>query len=457
MQVVGRIINSTTTKAHAEVTDKVKIGDAVLVQNNGERVIARAVSLTNSPAQGFIAVLEFDKPLARPPRLFSQIYLQKATVKVPTKVSLRLGCDGEGGPVWTRINSLFSHLLIGGLSFEGKTNLGLVLAEELSERQVPTLIIDSQGEFLGLASVQKESVVIYDDKIDALTVLKALAMRKCAIVNLLGLSNGEKAEAVAGLLKEIRAAKETDYQRSNNHMYPPIVIIIDEVEIYAPMGKRFRTEETVKGSRAVISDLVKRMGKFGLGLVLIAQRLPALDPDTRSTGSCAFFRLTDAGSLGIAKNLTHISDADVKSIRNLTRGQCIIAGKAVPYRVVAMIKKAKSPRTKSLDFEEELGLDETEREEIEIETEVKFPLSQLRALQSKESRGKLDELAQELDVRPEKLLSELETLLQKGGDIFGPKRLELYEVDNSLYARVWQGKKCTYSSTLFIVLTKAIG
>jgi len=54
-----------------------------------------------------------------------------------------------------------------------------------------------------------------------------------------------------------------------------------------------------------------------------------------------------------------------------------------------------------------------------------------------------------LNIKVESLIEDLPELIEKGGGQFGPKRLELIERNNEIYAKVWIGEKCTFSASIF--------
>lgn len=433
---VGRITRASATRAEAEVTDEVHIGDTLQFQNNGGYTTGRVIDIATTRGQGRIANLEFEKPLREVPRIFTP--LMRLPTRIPINVSLHLGQEGNGRNVWIRINALFGGLLIGGLTQFGKTHLGLVIAEELIEKQVPLFIIDSQGELTGLTATYPDKVQVYDEKASVAQLLRGLEKRKAAIVNLIGLSNQDKAEAVGKLLEDLKVEKERDYTHGSP-TYPPIIVLIDEAEIYAP-GHLFRAPW--HPCRAVLQDMIKRMGKFGIGTILIAQRLPMLDPDSRSQcGSSAFFRLTDAGSLGIAKLMSYVTDHDVNLIRHLARGQCLLVGKAVPYSIVAHVKAVKSPRTKSLDFEKQLGLSDA----TTIDEEDDLAVSEARP---SETQRTVKKLAEVLGVDANELTEAMPEIQAAGSRAFGDKRLEVREQHGEVFASVWTGTKCQVSVSL---------
>jgi hypothetical protein len=435
---VGRIVRATDTKAEAEIISSVHIGDVLQFPNGAGYATGRIINITTTRGQGLIANLEFEKPLREVPRLFTP--LTRLPNRIPVKVSLHIGEEANGRNVWIRINALFSGLLVGGLIQEGKTHLALVIGEELIERQVPVLIIDSQGEFLGLSDTFSDHVHVCDGshRIRAAQVLRDLKKRKTVIVNLLGLSNVDKGNVATKILNDLKLEKEADYKRGPVPTYPPVIVLIDEAEIYAPSHMH---RAVAPQCRFAIMDIVKRMGKFGIGTILITQRLPMLDPDSRSQcGSSAFFRLTDAGSLGIAKLMSYVTAHDVELIRNLSRGQCLLAGKIVSHSIITHVKPAKSPRTKSLDFEKQLGLS---AEEVIVEDPVEEPTS--NAIAAGIAGRTIRALAEKLGVSADVLSDAMPEVLVKGSRSFGARRLELREKDGSIFASVWIGASCQCS------------
>lgn len=246
----------------------------------------------------------------------------------------------------------------------GKTHWCLVLLEEAIMRNMPALIIDSHGEFVNLAKKtdkwkHTENVVVVED-IRIEDLIPYLQQHRTVIYNLLGLPKVSKANRVAEILSLLKEEKEKDYAQAENQeallQIPPVLIVIDEAEIYAPnKTSKWGVRSDALG---VVTDLAKEGAKFGMGLIVVPQRLTMLDIDVRSQcNSAAIFRNTDLGSKTAISKLDYITNQDLKNMSGYFKGTCLMAGSFVRRVKTVYVRDLLSEKVKKIDFAEMLGIE----------------------------------------------------------------------------------------------------
>lgn len=257
-----------------------------------------------------------------------------------------MGLDTWGRTVSFRLNAMFKNVLVAGKTQSGKTHLAIVMAEELIRLRVPHLILDSEDECLGLQEKFPGHVVLGKAFPD---ITEALQKRKTVIVPLMGRSVVDKADLVNIIITKLKKEKERSYRR-NPTLYPPILVTLDEAEVYAP-GNHVSVPSAP--CRRTIEDLVKRGVKFGLGTVLLSQRPKMLDLDVRSQcNSGVFFLLDDDSSLNTIRTLGYVTRFDTDTIVRLQQGESFTTGQIVPGPVRFKVRDITVKRTKNVDFED---------------------------------------------------------------------------------------------------------
>ncbi len=217
--VIGRVTKGTARSGEAEFIPGVRINDLIFYRDgNGDQVVCRVTRIQSavfSSANGHYTSL---KPNAFVPPEFTQLYKWKP---LPKKGAfIYLGVDGNGNQIHARVNDVFHNTLIAGKHGQGKTQLCISIAEQLITRRVPLLIVDTQDEFTEL----KSPYVQIFNTVDG--IIGWLKERGTAILSLGGLSNEERNEIVAGLLAELKSAKELDYKKKT-FKFPPTIVMID--------------------------------------------------------------------------------------------------------------------------------------------------------------------------------------------------------------------------------------
>jgi predicted RNA-binding Zn-ribbon protein involved in translation (DUF1610 family) len=351
--LAGRVIRAACEGGVAELSVGIGKGDLLYYLSGDEKVIVRITRVETWPYRGPQGHFIIVKPNGQSPPVFTELYHLVPEAK--EGVFLRVGKDAKGAGVDIRLNSVFKNVLIGGKTQQGKTQLSISLAEQLLEKHVPHLIFDTQGEFTNLRC-GNDLVTITRAPDETLAALK---QRQTVIVDLLGLADSEKAQALTDVLERLKQEKERDYRKTRKtgkHEYPPIICTVDEVEVYA-VARSYKSSEEQRTAGQLLATFAKRMVKFGVGLLPVVQQVVRLADDVRSQCNTAIlFHMDNPQDLSSIRSLRYVTSAEVNLVRGLGRGEFLIVGDSVDIPTVARTLSIKTQRTKPTDFEELLEL-----------------------------------------------------------------------------------------------------
>jgi energy-coupling factor transporter ATP-binding protein EcfA2 len=165
-----------------------------------------------------------------------------------------------------------SHLLVQGASGSGKSYLMRVMAELLCEH-VQVIIIDPEGEYKTLRKKFPFVLVGEGGETPAAVDTAELLARRLievgcsAVCDIYALEQQDQEEWVKTFLHAIiRLPKE---------LWRPLVIIIDEAQLFAPeKGEAYSKDQTQCGR--VLHDFSSRCRKHGIGLICATQRITKL-------------------------------------------------------------------------------------------------------------------------------------------------------------------------------------
>lgn len=340
----------------------------ISVDRKNRRYIGKIERLESFKYKGLTGYIYWLDYVERPFASMTPVYIAEEEFEVG---HINFGKDMRGIDVKLKVNPLFEHVLVGGMTTAGKTHSLIIFLEELGALEVPCLVIDAQGEMVNLPVIDKNRYIVVEDlKIDNL--ISYMQQKKIIIYNLLGCTKREKISRVSVILSELMLAKERDYQQAQESplllTIPPILTIIDEADLFAP-NLRTGGEAGRDGVGPVI-DLLERGAKFGLGTIVATQRMTRLDIDVRSQcNSAIIFRLIDAGSIQAVHTIDFIPREEVERIKAFEQGQCLIAGHLVSRARRVYTRDIVTPRAKSRDFEAMLGIETPEKPEFSTRLE----------------------------------------------------------------------------------------
>ena len=352
--LVGRVTSVSGLSGRAEFTPKVKVGDFIYYLTESDaKIVCQVTSLATSPFKGLNGYFKILDVSGDTPRAWTELYLLQKRLDVGY---IDIGETPKSLKVKLRVNPFFRHVLVAGITQKGKTHLQIAVQEEFLRHQVPSLVVDSQGEFVHLNKFSKNAVVVEDIRFE--DMLGHLKQRKTVIYNLQGLSYPVKAKRTYEVLIQLMEAKEQDYKQAEDDIrlleIPPLIVDVDEAEIYAP---ELYTSILDPQCKEALVDIAKRGSKYGIGLIVASQRPPQLNVDVRSQcNSAIMFHINDMGSRKVLGILPYITRFELNRVKNLLRGQCLITGELVEHPILVYVRDIKTRRAKKTNFEDMLGL-----------------------------------------------------------------------------------------------------
>jgi len=364
----GRVISIVGRKGKAEFVLSIKAGDCLYYKVGEEKVLCQVTAVNSQPVSGANGTFDILNSVARIPRIWDNLFPYRNGLGG----HVYIGETDHDTPANLRINPFFKHVLLAGKTGKGKTHLQIVIHEEFLKLGIPSIVMDPQGEFIHLNQFSDNAFVVEEMRFEDL--LSHMQQKHTVVFNLQGLSYTAKAFKCYEVLSELKAAKEQDYEQAQGDKkalrYPPIIVDIDETEIFAPSRT---TKASSKDCQDCLIDCAKRASKIGFGLIMNSQRLPGLHFDVRSQcNTVIMFQVTDAGSKSVLAQFPFVTPLDLNRVKDLGTGQCIITGEMTTHPIVINVRDIQTQRAKDLDFEGMLGIkplpvyEETETETLMI-------------------------------------------------------------------------------------------
>lgn len=366
-KVIGRISKLNGSTGEAEFTQYAREGDYLYYNTEKGRVTVQLTTLRARPIKGYYGSFRIMESGAMLPKLWDFLYM----IEQESPGYINIGETAKGEPYKVGVNPFFMHLLAGGMNRRGKTHLLIILWEEFVKNNIPAIAVDTQGELVNIAGAHVAEDIRFED------LLGILRQKKVFVYNLQGLSYKAKAERCNELLSQLFEAKERDYKRAEGDIklleIPPVIVGIDEAEVYAPTSNKQCNSIECRNS---IINIAKRGGKIGIGLIPCSQRLPGLHYDVRSQcHSVAVFQIVDAGSHTVLAKYPYISKHEIQQIRNLKKGQCLMVGEISVPPTVVYTRDIHTKRAKDLNFEKLLGISKEATKSQPTPTEIPKELS----------------------------------------------------------------------------------
>jgi hypothetical protein len=253
------------------------------------------------------------------------------TVK-PVKVRLGKGADLD------LLKMIDGRVLIVGSSGSGKSYLVRIIVEQTVE-QIPTIILDREGEFATLR--EKYDVVLIGEggEADASVATAARLARMLvelgvsAVINLYDLSKADKKKFVRLFLEAL-----LNLPRS---LWRPMVVIVDEAhEFCAEAGRDCESRESV----VRLMDSGRKRGIMGM---LCTQRYSKLSKDAAAEANNVFIgRITLDNDLRRASDTLGFSGkTEWPTLRTLADGEWFAFGPALEQRGVVRFQGNESKTT----------------------------------------------------------------------------------------------------------------
>ena len=182
-------------------------------------------------------------------------------------VAIEMGHTTAGAPATLDLEELLAtRLLVQGNSGSGKSHLLRRLLEQ-SAPWVQQTIIDPEGDFVALADRFGHLLIDAEDHTErGLQVAgeRARIHRVSAVLNLEGLDAENQMRRAAAFLSGL-------FEPARDHWYP-MLVVVDEAQLFAPAVAGEVSDEARKLSLGVMTNLMCRGRKRGLAGVIATQR-----------------------------------------------------------------------------------------------------------------------------------------------------------------------------------------
>ena len=243
------------------------------------------------------------------------------------KVDIEMGVASPGKPAMLDLEELLAtRLLVQGNSGSGKSHLLRRLLEQ-SAPWVQQCVIDPEGDFVTLAD-RFGHVVVDAQRTEAELTRIAGRIRQhrvSVVLNLEGLDIEQQMRAAAAFLGGMFDA-ERDY-------WYPVLVVVDEAQLFAPSAAGEVTDETRKLSLGAMTNLMCRGRKRGLAGVIATQRLAKLAKNVAAEASNFLMGRTFLDiDMQRAADLLGMDRRQAEMFRDLPRGAFVALGPALSRR-----------------------------------------------------------------------------------------------------------------------------
>ncbi len=243
------------------------------------------------------------------------------------KVDIDMGTASAGKPAMLDLEELLAtRLLVQGNSGSGKSHLLRRLLEQ-SAPWVQQCVIDPEGDFVTLADRFGHVVVDAQRTEPELTRIagRIRQHRVSVVLNLEGLEVEQQMRAAAAFLGGM-------FDAERDHWYP-VLVVVDEAQLFAPMAAGEVSDEARKLSLGAMTNLMCRGRKRGLAGVIATQRLAKLAKNVAAEASNFLMGRTFLDiDMARAADLLGMDRRQAEMFRDLARGHFVALGPALSRR-----------------------------------------------------------------------------------------------------------------------------
>jgi hypothetical protein len=247
-------------------------------------------------------------------------------------VSIDLGLRDNGQPALLDLEELLAtRLLVQGNSGCGKSHL----LRRLLERSAPFVqqaVIDPEGDFTSLADRFGHLVIDAAEQTEQGLVLAGERVRQhrvSVVLNLEGVDVEGQMRRAAAFLDGIFAVERA--------WWTPMLVVVDEAQLFAPSGGVEVAEEARRASLAAMTDLMCRGRKRGLAGIIATQRLAKLAKNVAAEASNFLMGRTFLDiDMARAADLLGMEKRQAEMFRDLERGRFMALGPALARRPLAL-------------------------------------------------------------------------------------------------------------------------
>ena len=243
-------------------------------------------------------------------------------------VAIEMGQTTAGAAAAMDLEELLAtRLLVQGNSGSGKSHLLRRLLEQ-SAPWVQQAIIDPEGDFVTLAEHFGHLVIEAEDHTErGLQVAgeRARLHRVSTVLNLEGLDAENQMRRAAAFLGGL-------FDVNRDHWYP-MLVVVDEAQLFAPAVAGEVSDEARKLSLGAMTNLMCRGRKRGLAGIIATQRLAKLAKNVAAEASNFLMGRTFLDiDMARAADLLGMERRQAESFRDLERGQFMALGPALSRR-----------------------------------------------------------------------------------------------------------------------------
>ena len=223
---------------------------------------------------------------------------------------------------------LATRLLVQGNSGSGKSHLLRRLLEQ-SAPMVQQAVIDPEGDFITLA--EKFGHVVVDaarSEGDLQRIAARVRQHRVSVVlNLEGLDIEAQMRCAAAFLGGLFDA--------DRDLWYPMLVVVDEAQLFAPSAAGEVSDETRKISLGAMTNLMCRGRKRGLAGIIATQRLAKLAKNVAAEASNFLMGRTFLDiDMARAADLLGMDRRQAEMFRDLERGHFVALGPALSRRPV---------------------------------------------------------------------------------------------------------------------------
>lgn len=246
-------------------------------------------------------------------------------------IAIDMGFSDQGKPATLDLEELLAtRLLVQGNSGSGKSHLLRRLLEQ-SAPWVQQVVIDPEGDFVSLDTLG-HLVIDAGAHTEAALVTAAERVRQHRVSVVLNLENldseGQMRHAAAFLGGLFDADRDC---------WSPVLVVVDEAQLFAPAVSSEVSEEARKLSLAAMTNLMCRGRKRGLAGVIATQRLAKLAKNVAAEASNFLMGRTFLDiDMARAADLLGMERRQAEMFRDLQRGHFVALGPALARRPLPM-------------------------------------------------------------------------------------------------------------------------
>jgi energy-coupling factor transporter ATP-binding protein EcfA2 len=226
---------------------------------------------------------------------------------------------------------LATRLLVQGNSGSGKSHLLRRLLEQ-SAPWVQQVIIDPEGDFVTLSD-RFGHVVVDGERTEAELTGIATRIRQhrvSCVLTLEGLDVDQQMRAAAAFLNGLFDA--------DREFWYPVLVVVDEAQMFAPAVAGEVTEDARKASLSAMTNLMCRGRKRGLAGVIATQRLAKLAKNVAAEASNFLMGRTFLDiDMARAADLLGMDRRQAEMFRDLQRGNFVALGPALSRRPMPIV------------------------------------------------------------------------------------------------------------------------